>query len=65
MSEFIAVLVVLAFAGLIIIVITLVKDIYCHFVYLRNRCINKRIEILYRMGMVESANILQAPLIKS
>ena len=65
MNEFLAILSVLSLAVAVYTVLSLMKDGYYAFICFKNKRINKRIEILYRMGMAESANILQRPLLKS
>lgn len=62
MSEVIFIIGVLAWATAVTAVL-LMKDGYYGIIRFKNRHIKKRIDILYCMGMVESANILQAPLI--
>lgn len=64
MNEFIAMLIVLSLAVAAFIVISLIRYGYDAFICFKNRRINERIGILYRMGMVESANILHAPFLK-
>lgn len=64
MNEFLVILLVLIFAVTVFIVMSLIKYGYDAFICFKNRRINERIGILYRMGMVESANILHAPFLK-
>jgi len=64
MNEFVALLGILSLAVAVYTVISLMKDAYHALIRLKNRRINKRIVILYRVGMAESASILQRPLLK-
>lgn len=65
MNEFIIILsLLLSFAVAVYIVITLIEEGYDMLIYCKNKRIDKRIEILYRIGMAETANILQTPLLK-
>lgn len=64
MNEFLVILLVLIFAVTAASAVALIKYGYDAFICFKNRRINERIGILYRMGMVESANILHAPFLK-
>jgi len=64
MNEFLAILGVLSMAAAVYTALSLMKDGYYAFIRFKNKRINKRIGILYRMGMEESANILQTPILK-
>ncbi len=64
MNEFLAILSVLSLAAAVYTALSLIKDGYNAFIRFKNRRINKRIEILYRVGMFESAYISQTPLLK-
>lgn len=64
MNEFLAILSILSLAVAVYTVLSLMKDGYYAFICFKNRRINKRIGILYRMGMDETGNILQTPLLK-
>ncbi|KKK78359.1 hypothetical protein LCGC14_2844400, partial [marine sediment metagenome] len=55
---------VLIFAVAVYTMLSLIRDGYYAYIRFKNERINKRIGILYRMGMEESANILQTPLLK-
>ena len=64
MNEFVAILGILSLVVACGTTLTLMKDAYYALIRFKNRRINKRINILYRAGMVESANILHKPLLK-
>ena len=64
MNEFLAILSVLSMAAAVYTALSLMKDGYYAFIRFKNKRINKRIGILYRMGMAETGNILQTPLLK-
>jgi len=63
-NELMLILSILLWAAIAGTAISLMKDGYYAIIRFRNRRINRRIEILYRVGMFESANISQAPLLK-
>ena len=65
MNEFLAILIsVLSLAAAAYTAFSLMKDGYYAIIRFRNRHRYKRIRMLYRVGMAESANILYLPLIK-
>jgi len=64
MNEFVFILGILSWAVACGMTLALMKDGYYGIIRFKNRRIRKRIDILYRIGMVESANILHKPLLK-
>jgi len=64
MNELMLILGILLYAAIAGTAISLMKDGYYAFIRLKNKRKYKRIEILYRAGMAESANILHLPLIR-
>ena len=64
MNEFVFILGILSLVVAVGTAISLMRDGYYIVICLKNRRINKRIDLLYRVGMAESANILQRPLLK-
>ena len=64
MNELLFLIGVLSFAAASALVVSLMIDGYYGLIRLYNRHRFKRIDILYRVGMVESANILHTHLLK-
>jgi len=65
MDHFVIILGILSFFGSIIVIRTLIIDIYRVLMWSYNKRIYKRTDVLYVLGMNESAKILNAHVIKS
>ena len=62
-NELMFIIGILLWAAIASMVMSLMKDGYYAIIRFKNRRIRKHIDILYCMGLIESAKILQDPLL--